>query len=186
MYRTCAAAWLPVGALLVSLALAIADGSNTNIKLNPPKPIPSDATSVLDRALGSLSIELSCKSKLPNDQPWSQAITRDTRTFANFRRANMHNTDFSDFAGNLSHPNLLFAKAIDNIYQRTGQHPAIRPGGITADSSWFKADATLAIERDLSSVSPTWKSYSLFQKCDVPPDRRNLSVDTRTCMGMPN
>lgn len=65
MYRTCAAAWLPVVALLVSLALAIADGSNTDIKLNPPKSIPSDATSILDRALGSLSIELSCKSELP-------------------------------------------------------------------------------------------------------------------------
>lgn len=65
----------------------------------------------------------------------------------------MYNTDFTDFAGNLSHPNVLFAKAINNIHQRTGQHPAIRPGGITADSAWFKANATLAIERDLSSVS---------------------------------
>lgn len=69
--------------------------------------------------------------------------------------ANMCNSDFSDFAGNLSHPNVLFARAIHNIYQRTGQHPAIRPGGITADSAWFKADATLAIERDLSPVSST-------------------------------
>lgn len=61
--------------------------------------------------------------------------------------------DFSDFAGNLSHPNSLFARALDNLHQRTGQHPAIRPGGITADSAWFDAAAPAAIVRDLSPVS---------------------------------
>ncbi|KAL0636330.1 hypothetical protein Q9L58_004677 [Maublancomyces gigas] len=114
MYRVCYTLWF-VGALG-----ALAGG--TNVKLNVPRSLPLDATSALDSALGSLSIELSY---------------------------------FSDFAGNLSHPNVLFAKAIDNIYQRTGQHPAIRPGGITADSAWFKADTTLAIQRDLSSGEST-------------------------------
>ncbi|KAL7267259.1 hypothetical protein RUND412_010163 [Rhizina undulata] len=90
-----------------------------------PRKIPTDATEFLDRALGSLSIELSY---------------------------------FTDFAGNLSHPNELFARAIDNIYKRTGVHPAIRPGGITADSAWFDPDADVALSRDLSTSGGIYRT----------------------------
>jgi hypothetical protein len=65
---------------------------------------------------------------------------------------NLWKLDFTDFAGNLSNPNTLFARAINNLHQRTGKHPDIRPGGITADSAWFAEDAP-AIVRDLSVVS---------------------------------
>lgn len=61
MYRGCG--WLFLVALQASLAstIATADINNTDIKLNIPKSLPLDATSILDRALGSLSIELSCE-----------------------------------------------------------------------------------------------------------------------------
>lgn len=147
MYRVCYT-------LLFAGALgALADiNVGTNVKLNVPRSLPLDATSALDSALGSLSIELSCESAVSftfiHRRSLAERREREKRTRL---ISNMY-VDFSDFAGNLSHPNVLFAKAIDNLYQRTGQHPAIRPGGITADSAWFKADATLAIQRDLSSV----------------------------------
>lgn len=60
MYQSCI--WLFVVVLQISLTFA---NVNTVVKLKVPKSLPSDATLVLDRALGSLSIELSCESTVP-------------------------------------------------------------------------------------------------------------------------
>lgn len=85
----------------------------------------------------------------------------------------MWKLDFSDFAGNLSNPNTLFARAINNLYQRTGKHPDIRPGGITADSAWFVEDAP-AIVRDLSAVSVHTRHDQLQMADKVCEEWRDL------------
>ncbi|KAI5847401.1 hypothetical protein DFP73DRAFT_475540 [Morchella snyderi] len=123
------------------LAAPSSSSSRSTIKLPLSSHPPSTLSPILDRALGSLSIELSY---------------------------------FTDFAGNLSNPNTLFARAINNLYQRTGKHPDIRPGGITADSAWFVEDAP-AIVRDLSAsggiyrttLGPAWYESFSTLPCDI-------------------
>ncbi|KAI5804302.1 hypothetical protein EDC01DRAFT_610911 [Geopyxis carbonaria] len=86
---------------------------------------------------------------------------------------------FTDFAGNLTHPNVLFARALALLKDRTGVSPSIRPGGITADSTWFSPTAP-ALVRDQSpsggiyrtTTGPAW-----FDSFHTLPDDVMYTLD---------
>ncbi|KAI0019706.1 glycoside hydrolase family 79 protein [Xylariomycetidae sp. FL0641] len=76
-------------------------------------------------------IQVAAPEKVPGDA--SQIVPHDFASFsfpAHF---------FSDYCGNITHPNLFSRDVLELLYNKTGAHPFIRVGGTSTDRVWYNA-----------------------------------------------
>ncbi|PQE20862.1 beta-glucuronidase protein [Rutstroemia sp. NJR-2017a BBW] len=73
---------------------------------------------------------------------------------AAFQSYSIELSSMVDFAGNLSHPNTLSHRLLQNLFSLSGAHPLIRAGGTTANRAIWVQNQTAAIIATFSPSSP--------------------------------